>query len=146
MVLSWVQASLSCGRRSWPGRLAARQPTRRLNRSSRVVAPGSQPHPPDTLESESVDTLRGWFLPEAGAIWTEMEVLGKLGTLTLVPAQQALVENGLREDQWHLPKDQASQPHNELIKRLRRSMAAQRQSLVLLLSILDQVQAQTFNV
>ena len=98
------------------------------------------------MELESFDTLRGWFLPEAGSIWTEGEVLRKLGKLALVPAQQALVDNGLREDQWHLPKDQASQPLNEMIKRLRRSMSAQRQSSVLLLTILDQVQRQTFNV
>ena len=63
------------------------------------------PAPPDTMELESVDTLRGWFLPEAGSIWSEVDVLRKLGKLTLVPAQQALVDNGLREDQWHLPKD-----------------------------------------
>ena len=62
------------------------------------------PAPVDTMELESVDTLRGWYLPETGNIWSETDTLEKLGRLTLVPAQQAVVDNGLRADQWHLPK------------------------------------------
>ena len=53
------------------------------------------PAPPDTMELESVDTLWGWFLPKAGSIWSEVDVLRKLGKLTLVPSQHALVDNGL---------------------------------------------------
>ena len=61
--------------------------------------------PADTMELESVDTLRGWYLPETGSIWSETDLLEKLGRLTLVPAQQAVVDNGLRADQCHLPED-----------------------------------------
>ena len=45
------------------------------------------PAPPNTMELESFNTLRGWFLPEAGSIWPEGEVLRKLEKLTLVPAR-----------------------------------------------------------
>ena len=84
---------------------------------------GSRPQLPDnTLELESVATLRGWYLPESGSVWSEGEVLGKLGKLCLVPDQQAVLDNGVRADQWQLPRDQASQPNNELLRRLLVSM------------------------
>ena len=102
--------------------------------------------PPNTVELESVNALRGWFLQEEGSVWSEMDIRDKLRNLSLVPAQQAFLDNELREDQWHLPKSQEAQPHNEFIKRLRTSMAFHRQSSVLVLSVMDHVQSQAFNV
>ena len=46
--------------------------------------------PTDTLELESVKTLRGWFLPVAGSIWQEGEITRKLDKLRLAPEQQAV--------------------------------------------------------
>ena len=66
-------------------------------------------------------------------------MFSKLGKLRLVPEQQCVVDNGLQAELWQLPHDQQSQPHNELIRRLQRTVAAQRQSSVLLLAALDQV-------
>ena len=101
---------------------------------------------PNTVELESVDALRGWFLQEEGFVWSEMDIRAKLGNLSLIPAQQAFLDNELWEDQWHLPKSQEAQRHNEFIKRLRTSMAFHRQSSVLVLSVMDHVQSQAFNV
>ena len=102
--------------------------------------------PKNTMELESVEALRGWFLQEEGSMWSEVDLKTKLGNLALVPAQQAFLDNELRDDQWHLPKSQEAQPHNEFIKRLRTSMALHRQSSVLVLSTMDHVQSQAFNV
>ena len=76
----------------------------------------SGPQPPNTMELESVATLRGWYLPVAGGVWQEGEVFRKLEKLRLVPEQQAVLDNGLQAEQWQLPRDQASQPHNELLR------------------------------
>ena len=79
---------------------------------------GSRPQQLDnTLVLVSVATLRGWYLPEKGSVWLESDVLDKLGKLCLAPKQQAVLDNRVWADQWLFPKDQASQPHNNMLRR-----------------------------
>ena len=99
---------------------------------------GTMPQiPPNTMELESAKTLRTWYLPESNSMLSESLVLGRLDNLTLVPSQQSVLDNGVHMDQWHFPRDQASQPHNDFVRRLVVSVKAHRQASVLLLANLD---------
>ena len=73
-------------------------------------------------------------------------MLGKLSNLKLVPEQQAMLDAGMRQDQWHLGRDQASQPYNGMVRRLITSIVAQRAASVLLLTNADQIAEHRFSM
>ena len=109
---------------------------------------GSRPQPLNTRRLGAVGSalLRDWYQPERGVVWSEGKVLGKLRNLRLVPEQQAMLDAGVRLDQWHLGRDQASQPYNGMVRRLITSIVAQRAASVLLLTNADQIAEHRFSM
>ena len=79
-------------------------------------------------------------------MWSKSLVLGKLDNLTLVPSQQSVLDNGVCLDQWHSPRDQASQPRNDFVRHLLVSVKAHRQVSVLLLANLDRIMEHHFKL
>ena len=73
-------------------------------------------------------------------------MLGKLNSLKLVGEQQAMLDARVRQDQWHLGRDQASQPFNSVLRRLITSIVAQRTASVLLLTNADQIAEHRFSM
>merc|ERR1712112_291400 len=83
--------------------------------------------------------LRDWYQPERRSICSENKVLGKLRNLELVPEQQAIIDAGVR-------LDQASQPYNDMLRRLISSIVAYRQVSVLLLTNADQMADHRYDI
>ena len=109
---------------------------------------GSNPQPTNARKLGVVGNtlLQDWYQPERGSVWSEGKVLNKLKNLLLVPEQQAILDAGMRLDQFHLGRDQASQPYNDMVRRLITSMVAQRQASVLLLTNADQMAEHRFDM
>ena len=71
--------------------------------------------------------------------------LGKSKNLELVPGQQSIIDAGVRLDQFHLGKDQASQPFNDMLRRLISSIVVQA-SVGPLLTNTDQTAEHRFDI
>ena len=92
---------------------------------------GSRPQPRNSRRLGCVGNtlLQDWYQPERNSVWSEGTVFSKLNNLKLVPEQQAILDAGLRLDQWHLGRDQASQPYNDMVRRLIMSMVCSKASV-----------------
>ena len=90
----------------------------------------SQPQPPNTRELGGVglDMLRSWYQLEPGSVCNDRTVSDKIRGLQLVPEQQAILDSGLRADQWYFSRDQPLQAWSDCQCCLHASLVTHRQA------------------